>query len=168
MGDTAIAPAMKGEDETRLMQAAEVLTSAGLPTRVEKDVDSLIWSKLLVNVGINPLTAITRLRNGGLLDHPGTAQIMEQAVAEAARVASAKGVKLLYADPLERVRQVARVTSENVASMLQDVLAMRPTEIEAINGAISAHGRSLGLPTPVNDTLTGLVKTIEASYGRTV
>ncbi|MFH1091342.1 MAG: ketopantoate reductase C-terminal domain-containing protein, partial [Pseudomonadota bacterium] len=70
----------------------------------------------------------------------------------------------IYPDPLARVKEVARATAGNIASMLQDVLAQRPTEIDFINGAVAARGKELGLPTPVNDTLTRLVKTIESSY----
>lgn len=164
-GDTAIAPAKSGADKDRLDEVASILNSAKVPTHVEADVNSLIWSKLIVNVGINPLTALTRLRNGQLLEHLGTQNIMETAVAEASAVAKALKVKLLYPDSLERVREVARVTAPNVASMLQDILAMRRTEIDHINGAVTDYGAKLGIPTPVNQTLTDLIKTIQASYG---
>jgi len=164
-GETLIGAVSGAGQEDRLAAAAAVFTQAGLPTRVEPVVDSLIWSKLIINVGINPLTAITRLRNGQLLDHPGTQWVMEQAVSEALAVARAQGVKLIYPDPQARVKEVARATAGNIASMLQDVRAQRQTEIEQINGAIAALGRRLGLPTPVNETLTSLVRTIQASYG---
>ena len=164
-GDTAIAPVKPGADADRLQETASILNAANVSTKVEADVNSLIWSKLIVNVGINPLTALTRLRNGQLLEHLGTQSIMEDAVAEAAAVAEALKVKLLYPEPLERVREVARVTAPNVASMLQDILAMRRTEIDHINGAVADHGAKLGIPTPVNQTLTDLIKTIQASYG---
>ena len=167
-GDTVIASVSSGNNRKELDRVASMFTLAGLPTHTESSVNSLIWSKLIVNVGINPLTAITRLRNGQLLEHPGTADVMEKAVTEAMAVAEALGITLLYPDPLERVRQVARATAENIASMLQDIRAMRPTEIDAINGAVAAKGRELGIPTPVNDTLAGLVKTLENSYGYTV
>jgi len=163
-GETLIGAVSGSDQETSLTDVAAVFNQAGLPTRVEPMVDSLIWSKLIINVGINPLTAITRLRNGQLLDHPGTQWVMEQAVREAVAVAQAQGVKLIYPDPLARVKEVARATAGNIASMLQDVRAQRQTEIEQINGAIAALGRRLGLPTPVNETLTNLVRTIQDSY----
>lgn len=163
-GETLIGAVSGSDQETSLTDVAAVFNQAGLPTRVEPMVDSLIWSKLIINVGINPLTAITRLRNGQLLDHPGTQWVMEQAVREAVAVAQAQGVKLIYPDPLARVKEVARATAGNIASMLQDVRAQRQTEIEQINGAIAALGRRLGLPTPINETLTNLVRTIQDSY----
>lgn len=153
-----------GQD-ARLGEVAETLNRAGLETRIEPAVQSLLWSKLIVNAGINPLTAITRLRNGQLLDYDGTVRIMEQAVAEAVTVAEAQGIQLCFPDAQARTKEVARCTANNIASMLQDVLNERQTEIEYINGAVAAIGRRLGLSTPVNETLTELVQTIQSSYG---
>ena len=167
-GDTMFG-ALAGDAEAgRLQEACDAFNSAGLPTRIEPGVESLIWSKLIVNVGINPLTALTRLRNGQLLEYSGTNKLMEDLVAEAVAVAEAVGVTLLYPDPLARVREVARVTAANVASMLQDVMAKRRTEIGHINGAIEAKGRELGIPTPANAAVAALIETIEASYGQGV
>jgi len=168
MGDTLIGAAVAGSDGDRLAEAAEAFSLAGLPARIEADVETLIWSKLIINVGINPLTAITRLRNGQLLDFPGTERIMEEAVGEAAALAAALNITLVYPDAVARVKEVARATAGNVASMLQDVLARNRTEIDYINGAVAARGRELGLDMTVNRTLTRLVKTIEASYGQGV
>jgi len=89
-------------------------------------------------------------------------------VSEAVKVAKRKGVKLLYDDPLQKVESVCAATSPNVCSMLQDILCKRPTEIDSINGAISRHGRSLGIKTPVNDILLALIKAIESNYGKQV
>ena len=167
-GDTAFGSAFGSPDEKRLSEVADLFTAAGIPSRVESDVQSLIWSKLIVNIGINPLTAVTRLRNGQLLEYPGSAKVMEQLVKEAVDVARTSGIRLLYPDPLERVREVARVTSGNLSSMLQDILAKRRTEIDYINGAIVKEGDRVGIATPVNETMAGLVKTIESSYGVSV
>ena len=78
-----------GKKTPRLAAVASILTSAGIPTTVETDVNSLIWGKLIVNVGINALTAITGVRNGMLAEYPETRKIMELAVLEAATVATA-------------------------------------------------------------------------------
>ncbi len=167
-GDTLFGAVLPEGQEERLAAVAELFTKAGLPATVKDEVQSIIWSKLIINVGINPLTALTRLRNGQLLDLPDTGEIMDRAVAEAVSVAEAQGIRLVYPDPIARTREVARATAENIASMLQDVRAQRQTEIDQINGAVSFLGRKLGIPTPVNDTLTGLVRTIQAAYGSTV
>jgi len=164
-GQTIIGAALVRGQEEALSRVSEALSQSSLETRIDNRVDSLIWSKLMINVGINALTALTRLKNGQLLDYPGTVSLMEKAVAEAVHVAETLGIPLIHEDPVAQVKCVAKATAGNVSSMLQDILAGRRTEIEGINGAIVKRGRCVGLATPVNETLTALVKTVEASYG---
>ncbi|MBW1850613.1 MAG: 2-dehydropantoate 2-reductase [Deltaproteobacteria bacterium] len=147
-----------------LSEIVSAFNDAGFDTRSANNVNSLIWGKLIVNVGINALTAITRLKNGRLPDIEGTRLIMEHVVKEAVAVADAKCVELPYPDPMGRVVEVCRATSGNIASMLQDVLKQGPTEIAFINGAIVREGQALGIPTPVNHTLTSLVQAIQDTY----
>ena len=142
----------------------ELFNKCGLETRLSKDIKSLLWSKLIINVGINALTAITHLNNGKLIEFAGTRKILEEAVNEAVRVAKKKRIKLIYDDPLSKVEAVCEATAANVSSMLQDILRRKPTEIDFINGAIVRQAQALSLPTPVNSVLTNLIKTIEASY----
>lgn len=138
--------------------------SAGFETHAAEDVEGLIWGKLIVNVGINALTALTRLRNGRLPDVEGAREVMAEAVGEAEAVARARGVRLPYPDPLKRVIEVCRSTAENVASMLQDILNERKTEVDFINGAIDREGSNLAIHTPVNRTLARLIRAIESTY----
>lgn len=159
-GETVIGPGGPFVEEI-----ISAFSSAGFETRSVKDVDSLIWGKLVINVGINALTAITRLRNGRLPEIEGTRVIMEEAVKEAVAVVRAKGIELPYPDPLERVIAVCRATAENVASMLQDVINQRPTEVQFINGAIVREAKGFGIPTPANRILTSLIQAIQESYG---
>jgi 2-dehydropantoate 2-reductase len=142
----------------------DILDSAGFNAQVSDDLEGAIWGKLVINGGINALTAITRLNNGRLLEFEGTRGVMRVAVTEAVMVAKAKGIKLAHKDPLTQVEEVCRLTATNVSSMLQDILAKRRTEIDAINGAVAKIGNELGVPTPVNSLLTSLVYTIESSY----
>ncbi|MBN3039186.1 MAG: 2-dehydropantoate 2-reductase [Candidatus Omnitrophica bacterium] len=142
----------------------ELLNKAGMPTRTTKDINSLIWSKLIINSGINAISAITRLKNGALLDYPAARELMRQAVSEAARVAKRKRIRLNYDDPIQKVESVCKASGENLSSMLQDVLRKKKTEIDFINGAIVRQGKSLNIATTVNETLTNLIKTIENSY----
>lgn len=165
-GETVIGP--ESLPESPVHKIVSSFKSAGFKARSVEDVHSLIWGKLIVNVGINALTAITRLKNGKLTVHEGTERIMEEAVIEAAAVARAKGIDLPYPDPLARVKEVCRLTADNVASMLQDVLGQRITEVGFINGAIVREGEKYGISTPVNRTLTHLVETIQAAFGETV
>ncbi|MBW1779918.1 MAG: 2-dehydropantoate 2-reductase [Deltaproteobacteria bacterium] len=165
-GQTIIGPTGKADGPvTKIVHAFE---DAGFDTRSADEVESLIWGKLIVNVGINALTAITRVKNGLLPAIQGARTVMKMAVGEAERVAHAKGIDLPYPDPFERVLEVCRGTAENKASMLQDVLGQRITEIQFINGAIVREGERLGIPTPVNLTLTSLVEAIQETYDQRV
>ncbi|RPI79183.1 MAG: 2-dehydropantoate 2-reductase [Desulfobacteraceae bacterium] len=159
-GDTVIGPSR--HPQTAAIAAA--FNAAGFKTRTIEKVDNLIWSKLIVNVGINALAAITRLKNGRLPALAGAKTVMEIAVKEAVAVAQAKQIQLSYPDPLARVLEVCRLTADNIASMLQDVLKHKQTEIDYINGAIVREGERLAVPTPVNQALTALVHAIQESY----
>ncbi len=143
--------------ETARVVAA--LRRAGLDCREQPDIEAVLWEKLLVNVGINPLTALLRVPNGALPDLPEAWKLAVAAANEALAVARAAGFNLDF-DPEERLRQVCLATAANRSSMLQDVLAGRPTEIEALNGQVAARGRDLGVDTPVNDLLTRLLRAL--------
>jgi len=153
-----------GKIPVEMRDIRELFNKSGLETRISRDIKGLIWSKLIINVGINALTAITRLNNGRLVEFEGTKRILREAVTEATRIAKRKRIKLIYDDPLAKVEAVCEATATNVSSMLQDVLRKKPTEIDFINGVIVRLGQELGIPVPVNSILVDLVKTIEASY----
>jgi 2-dehydropantoate 2-reductase len=145
-----------------LAPLVDLLRSAGFDVLQPpaSDLQPLVWGKLVVNCGINALTAILRAPNGELLTRPEAAALMEQAALECAQVARAQNIRLPFADPVARVREVARATAVNRSSMFQDILRGAPTEIDAINGAAAREGARLGVPTPVNETLWRLVKAL--------
>jgi len=162
-GETLIGSKENSGDAAEKIVAA--LNGAGFKARTVADVDSVVWGKLIINVGINALSAIVGVKNGRLIELLSTQQIMEPAVREAVCVAAAKKVRLPYADPLAQVASVCRATSGNLSSMLQDVLNEKITEVDFINGAVVREGARHGIPTPVNFTLTALVHAIQESYG---
>jgi 2-dehydropantoate 2-reductase len=141
----------------------ELMQQAGLDCQASFDILAVLWNKLLINVGINPVTALTQLPNGQLPAVPAAWQVVTAAVQEAYEVALALGLAPV-ADPLSRVRQVCQATAANRSSMLQDVLAHRQTEIDAINGQIVTHGQQVQVPTPVNTLLTRLIKALESGF----
>jgi 2-dehydropantoate 2-reductase len=165
-GETIIGPVAPSKGA--VAEILSIFSSAGFRVRSSKNVSDLIWGKLIINVGINALTAITRLKNGLLPEIKGTKAVLERAVHEAVTVANARRVSLPYPDPFERVLEVCRATSGNMASMLQDVLRKRETEVAFINGAIVREGKALGISTPVNSTLTFLIQAIQESYDQRV
>ncbi|MFH1202336.1 MAG: 2-dehydropantoate 2-reductase [Candidatus Omnitrophota bacterium] len=162
-GETVIGK-LDGKIPVQLRDIRELFNKVGLEARISRDIKGLIWSKLIINAGINALTAITRLNNGRLIEFEGTRRILREAVAEAVRIAKRKRIKLIYDDPLAKVESVCEATSANISSMLQDVLRKKRTEIDFINGVIVRQGQGLNIPTPINSILVDLVKTIEATY----
>jgi 2-dehydropantoate 2-reductase len=162
-GETTIGE-LDGSLSSRVKSISNIFNSAGIDTRITDDVEGLIWSKLLINVGINALTAVLRLKNGELVEYSWAREILRMAVEEAVLVVKARGIRLTYDDPIKRVEDVCRATATNVSSMLQDILRAKKTEIDYINGAIVSEGERLEISVPVNKTLTGIVKTIEMSY----
>jgi 2-dehydropantoate 2-reductase len=166
-GDTIIGKT-NGKVLGAVREVAGVLNKAGFEAKISKDINGVIWGKLIINVGINALAVVTRLHNGRLIEYNGTRDIMRAAVQEAVKVAKRKRIKLLYDDPIQKVEGVAKATAGNICSMLQDVLRKKRTEIDFINGAIVRQAKALNIPTPVNEVLTSLIKTIEASYDKQV
>jgi len=162
-GETVIGK-IGGKTPVQLRRIREIFNKAKLDMRISRDIKGLIWSKLIINVGINALASITRLNNGRLIEFEGTRQILKSAVTEAIKVAKRKRIKLIYDDPLAKVESVCEATAANVCSMLQDVLREKKTEIDFINGVIVRQAQGLGIPVPVNSILTDLIKTIELSY----
>lgn len=152
-----------GDDKTVVDQIATAFRKADIETRAVNDVRPVIWEKLLVNVGINAITALTGIRNGQLLDMATTRRLSQKAVEEAMAIAQVKGIQVRK-DIVEHVFNVAKATSANRSSMGQDIDFGRPTEIDAINGMVVSIGERLSLPTPVNHTLTALVETIQGHY----
>ena len=148
----------------RLREFAETLNRSAIPTEITADVQSALWGKLLVNVGINAITALTGIKNGQILDLEATRALSRAAVAEAMAVARARKIDVPDSSAAH-VLKVAEATGPNRSSMGQDVDHRRQTEIGAINGAVVKEGRRLGIETPVNRTLTALIETLQAHYG---
>ena len=152
---------LRGISTNRIRNVVDIFTKSGLDTENSNNVLGLIWDKLLVNVGINALTAITGLYNGKLLDYPEIEMLLESAVHEAHLVAEAKGIKLGYPDPVCHTKEICNATAANKSSMLQDILNKKQTEIDMINGMIVQEGSTLGINTPINMALTNLVQFIQ-------
>jgi 2-dehydropantoate 2-reductase len=148
-------------DRAGMATLVDLFNACGLQAELGDDLDGLVWGKLVVNAGINALTALLRVPNGALADNADARALLAGAVAEAAAVAQARGTLLPYGDPLAHTLAVAHSTSANHSSMLQDILRGSPTEIDAINGAVAREGLRLGVPTPINSMLMALVRALE-------
>ena len=144
----------------RLKSMVNLIEQAKFEIEITKDLDSLIWGKLLINAAINPLTALLRIPNGELLSRPSVRNLMTKTACEVFEVASAQGVRLPFDAPVSAAEDVARRTAANCSSMLQDVNRGAPTEIDAICGAVVESGQKFNIDTPVNHSLWRLVKSM--------
>ncbi|MBU0682071.1 MAG: 2-dehydropantoate 2-reductase [Proteobacteria bacterium] len=146
----------------KLIRAAAVMSTAGLATEVVDDIEDRLWQKLLVNAGINGLSALYDCPNGQLLEIPEARSRLIALVEEGVRIAHTKGIDV-GADPVGRTLDVCRATASNISSMLQDIRNGRSTEIMAINGALLAEAKKLAIPTPENELLVSQVLAVEKS-----
>ena len=147
----------------RARHCSDVFKLAGIDTEAIEEVRSIIWNKLLINVGINAITALTAIKNGQILDLDITRELSRAAVEEAMNVARSQNVPVRE-DALDHVFKVAEATAVNRSSMGQDVDNKRQTEINAINGFIVCEAKKLGIEAPVNFTLTALIETLQYHY----
>lgn len=154
------------ESHLRLEGAASLFRATGMMAEKVENIGEYVWSKLLVNLGINALSALYGCPNGDLLAIDEARGKMIAVVREGEEVARALGIRL-EDDPVARTLAVCRATAGNISSMLQDVRQKRPTEIDAINGAVSARAEELGIAAPVNRELVRRVRELEAGYLRT-
>ena len=154
---------LDGQGTNRIREIAQVFEKAGIETELSSAIQRLIWEKLLINIGINALAAVTGVKNGQLLDHPEALTLMDALVSEAAEVAEQKGIRI-EGNPIDKVRAVAEATKANRCSMGQDLDNKRRTEIDVINGALVREAERLGLSVPYNRMITNLIKVIEKTY----
>ncbi|MFB6174338.1 MAG: ketopantoate reductase family protein [Halobacteriales archaeon] len=159
VGDVTVGPHADAPLEAA-ERAGAAFRAAGTEATVVGDPRPALWEKLAVNAGINPVTALARIENGALADGPA-AELAERAAREVAAVARAEGIDLDGADAVGALRAVVERTAANTSSMRQDVEAGRPTEIDALNGAVAERAPE-GVDTPVNATLAALVRAREA------
>ena len=136
---------------------------SGLNPVWSSNMEGVIWMKLLINVAINPVCAIAGVRNGALAEVPELWEQSLGAMREAEEVAIASGVDLGDFEPESFLREVVLATSGNRVSMLQDLMAGRKTEVDALCGMVIKKGREAGVPTPRNEMMLALIRGIEMS-----
>ncbi len=146
------------ERHPRIQPAYDLFRQAGFEVGITDDLPSLQWGKLVVNSGMNTLTALLRVPNGCLADRPALRALYLDVIAETAAVAKAAGIGLPYDDPAKMALEVATRTAGNHSSMLQDMEAGRALEIESITGAVLKTADRAGYDAPLNRMLYRLLK----------
>ncbi len=148
-----------------LADLAALLHSAGLAVEIANPIEPHVWAKAIANAAINPVGALFDLDNASVAQDARARALAAELTGEAVAVARASGVRLPFDDPLEHAFAVARATGANRSSMWHDLRTGRPTEIDALNGAIAVRGARLGIPTPANLRIADEVKRRSAAYG---
>ena len=148
-----------GYESDRLLKIRDVFASANIPCHLSKDIRRSKWEKMCWNCVFNPITVLIDDHVARALDHPEMTGVIRQIVAEVAAISAAMKVPL----PLDMPERVVKATQEIRdihTSMYDDWKAGRRTEIDYLNGFIVQKGRELGIPTPVNEALTAMIKTM--------
>lgn len=148
-----------GHTSERVRQIADLFAQAGVPCQVSEDIRRAKWEKMCWNCVFNPLTVIVNDRVAKALDHPEMLSVIHGIVGEVAAVAAGLNVPLAE-DIADKVVRWSEEVRDIHTSMYDDWKAGRPTEIEALNGYIVRKGRELGIPTPLNEALTAMIKVI--------
>jgi len=163
-GDTWIGPFEPTQTPmSRVEELAGLMSRSGMNTIALADARGAQWTKLIFNASTNPVGALTQLHHGAATRFPATGKLFEDLIAEGEAVARAMSIQL-HGDPRHMVQKGANAPGKHRASMLQDVLAKRPTEVDFMNGAIVRWGDQLGVPTPLNRAMWELVKGLEHSW----
>jgi 2-dehydropantoate 2-reductase len=163
-GDTWIGPFEPAHTPLeRVQELAGFLTRANMNTIALPDARGAQWTKLIFNASTNPVGALTRLHHGAASRFAATGELFTALIAEGVQVARAMGIEL-HGDPHDMVSKGASAPGKHKASMLQDVLASRITEVDFMNGAIVRWGEKYGVPTPLNKAMWALVKGLEHSW----
>jgi 2-dehydropantoate 2-reductase len=163
-GDTWIGPFEPTQTPmNKVEELAGLMSRSGMNTIALPDARGAQWTKLIFNASTNPVGALTQLHHGAATRFAATGKLFEDLIAEGEAVARAMSIEL-HGDPRLMVQKGANAPGKHRASMLQDVLAKRATEIDFMNGAIVRWGDQLGVPTPLNRAMWELVKGLEHSW----
>ena len=163
-GDTWVGPfEPAGTSFDRVEELAGLMTRSGMNTVALKDARGAQWTKLIFNASTNPVGALTLLHHGAATRFAPTGQLFDNLIAEGEAVAQKLGIEL-HGDPRQLVQKGASAPGKHRASMLQDVMAKRQTEVDFMNGAIVTWGEKVGVPTPLNKALWQLIKGLEHAW----
>ncbi|MDE3273790.1 ketopantoate reductase family protein [Pseudoalteromonas sp. G4] len=138
-------------------QAIEYLLNALPNITIEQNINALLWQKLIINIAINPLTAVHQVKNGALVA-PQYASDIFGLVNEAVFIANKEGMKISLNSALESAYRVMRATAQNFSSMNRDVFKQQQTEIDSICGYIHKKGAEYCYPTPFNSRFLTLIQ----------
>jgi 2-dehydropantoate 2-reductase len=153
---------LDGGSSDRVQELMNTMLSSGFEPEIVPDIMSVIWSKFVLNCGINPLCAVSGLRLGEVARNAAADQMQSLVLDEVMAVVKAKGVELTNNDMIAYIKKLTRLRY-NKPSMQQHMEAGRPTEIDSLNGALVREAKLLGVKVPFNQALVLMVKAREAA-----
>jgi 2-dehydropantoate 2-reductase len=163
-GDTWMGPFEPTQTPmARVEELAGYMTRGGMNTIPLADARGAQWTKLIFNAATNPVGALTRLHHGAASRFPATGELFEALIVEGEAVAKAMGIEL-HGNPRDLVAKGANAPGKHKASMFQDVIASRITEVDFMNGAVVTWGEKYNVPTPLNKAMWSLIKGLEHSW----
>jgi len=137
----------------RLLALRDALETAGIEARIPEDVPAALWDKFLFIASWGGVGAITRCGAGAMRTIPETRQLLVGAFEEVRAVALAKGIALRPDAVSRALALVDTLPAESIASLQRDIVAGRPSELEALSGAAARIGAGLGVPVPIHATI---------------
>ena len=153
-----------GSQSENLLAVRDFLSSAGLDCRIPEDIRHHQWSKMMLNTGINQVTAVYGTTYGGVMSDPKLTALTRAAMKEVQAVAEPEGVHLTDEEIDDWLKLVASLAPDGTSSMCQDTRSRRKTEVGLFGGTAVRLGRKHHIPTPVNDELVKRIHEIEASW----
>jgi 2-dehydropantoate 2-reductase len=152
----------------RVERLAAAFVDAGVDTKISPDIQSSLWQKLLFIAPVSGLGAVTRVPVGELRSSSETYGLLREAMHEVEALAAARGVALADDAIDKTLAFVDGLSGDMTSSMQRDIMDGRPSELEALNGAVVRLGREAGVPTPVHGFIYGALAPLEARARRPV
>lgn len=150
----------------RVKRLREFLNRVDIPCEIPEDMRQSMWKKFMLNVGVNQVSAVLGSPYGAIHRHGETRTLVAAAMREALAVSHRADIGLTEEDIADNLDIVGTLSPDGKASMVQDVEARRPTEVDIFGGAVVAMGQRYGIPTPVNEMLVRLIRAAEENYAR--
>jgi len=149
------------EGNSKVDIVKELFDKSGISYVVPDDIIREQWWKFMMNVGINQVSAVLRAPYGVFHDTVAAQELLRMASMEVLAIAEIKGIRLTEDDIKEHLEVFRTLSPAGKTSMFQDVEAGRKTEVEIFSGAVIELGKKYGIPTPVNEILFRMIRTIE-------
>lgn len=152
---------LDGTISTRLTRIHRAFKESGIASTMVHRIIGRLWCKVIVYSAINPVSAILRVKNGSLVSRMEAITLMKRLIDEGKAVADASAIDLVYPDLYELLFDACKQSSDNLSSMLQDILNHKRTEIDSQNGALIRYGDQKNIALPTHQTVVQLVKLME-------